>query len=104
MRTIYLRFTDRGAALTRLMAVLGHGPDAETGVVPTTGERAGTRFDVDEVGEIHTPAPEGAGEDFMPEALPGWHVNLLWWGADETAPDFGADEISPATPSRVFAF
>lgn len=104
MRTIYLRFAGRPAALARLQAVLGHGVMEDGGLLPTMGTWQGERFDLDEVGIIHAPMPEDAGEDSPRTALPGWHINLLWWGLDETAPDFGADEILPQTPSRVFSF
>lgn len=111
MRTIFLRFADRDAALVRLSSMLGHELDAESGMLPTSGRWQGERFDVDEVGVIHAPLPtdaQGDGEedapaDAIPEPLPGWHVNLLWWGADD-APDFGDADLAPdpTTPSRVF--
>lgn len=103
MRTIYLHFSSRDAALARLLTVLGHELEAESGMLPTSGRWQGSRYDLDEVGVLHTPLPPDAGEDAAPEVLPGWHINLLWWGDDAAAPDFGADVIAPATPSRVFA-
>lgn len=103
MKTIYLRFTDRDAALVRLADVLGHEIEPEGGMLPTSGLWKSERFDLDEVGVLHARRPPKTGEDALLQPLSGWHVNLLWWGADEAAPDFGADEIAPATPSRVFA-
>ncbi|MGQ3675632.1 hypothetical protein ACT6QH_09085 [Xanthobacter sp. TB0139] len=89
MKTIYLRFADRNAALAGLYSVLGYAPDMESGALPTVGRWQNSRFDVDEVGELL--------------AVSGWHINILWWGDAADAPDFGPDEISPQTPSRVFA-
>lgn len=103
MRTIYLHFPDRRAALAQLAAVLGHEVEPEDGMLPTSGRWHEERFDLDEVGVLHAPLPPDAAEYTAPEPLPGWHINLLWWGDDEAAPDFGAAEITPATPSRVFA-
>ncbi len=103
MRTIYLHFADRAAALARLSAVLGHELEAESGMLPTSGRWQGGRYDLDEVGVLHAALPPDASEDAAPEPLPGWHINLLWWGDDAPAPDFGPDVIDPATPSRVFA-
>ena len=97
MRTIYLRYSSQDDARDALAAILGWEPGA------TTGELSGTRYDVDEVGILYEPIPEDAAEDYRPEPLPGWHINLLWWGEDDAAPDFGAAVITPATPSRVFA-
>lgn len=72
------------------------------------GHWQNSRFDVDEVGRLHAPTgqmmlgEEGVQSEY--EALPGWHINLLWWGEVAAAPDFGVDEIAPQTPSRIFAF
>lgn len=104
MKTIYLRFPDRNAALARLEAILGHELDPEGGMLPTSGHWQDARYDVDDVGVIHAPVPPDADENAVPEAMPGWHVNLLWWGDEGKAgPDFGADVVLPLTPSRVFA-
>ncbi len=89
MRTIYLRFADRDAALARLVAVLGHELEPEGGMLPTSGRWQGERFDLDEVGVLHVPLPLDANEGAVSEALPGWHINLLWWGQDDAVPDFG---------------
>ena len=97
MRTIYLRYISQDDARDALAAILGW----ELG--GTIGDLSGTRYDVDEVGVLYAPIPDDAAEDYEPEAREGWHINLLWWGEDDAAPDFGADEITPATPSRVFA-
>ena len=97
MKTICLRYISQDDARDALAAILGWEPDT------TTGELSGTRYDVDEVGILYEPIPEGAAEDFRLEPLPGWRVNVLWWG--ETAPDFGSADLapSPETPNRVFA-
>ncbi|MFG1262369.1 hypothetical protein [Xanthobacter aminoxidans] len=108
MQTIYLRFGDRAAALAALAAVLGYGPalDPEGGETwPSTGFAAGTRYDLAFPGEIRVPTGETVDTPFGPSPvtapLPGYHVNVLWWGA--SAPDFGAAVVTPDTPASVFA-
>ncbi|WP_296585754.1 hypothetical protein [Xanthobacter sp.] len=108
MQTIYLRFGDRAAALAALAAGLGYGPaiDPEGGETwPSTGFAAGTRFDLVFLGEIRAPTGETVDTPFGPSPvtapLPGYHVNVLWWGAD--APDFGAAVVTPDMPAGVFA-
>ena len=89
MQTIYLRFGDRAAALAVLAAGLGYGPaiDPEGGETwPSTGFATGTRFDLVFIGEIRAPTGEIIDTPFGPSPvsapLPGYHVDLLWWGDD----------------------
>lgn len=108
MQTIYLRFADRSAAMAALAAVLGYGPnlDPEGGETwPSAGTCGGTRYDLVFSGEIRTPTGETIDTPFGPSPvtvpLPGYHVDLLWWGVEP--PDFGAAVVTPATPAGVFA-
>ncbi|MCL8385937.1 hypothetical protein EJ105_27680, partial [Xanthobacter aminoxidans] len=100
MHTIYLRFGDRAAALAALAAGLGYGPaiDPEGGETwPSTGFAAGTRYDLVFVGEIRVLTGATIDTPFGPSPvtapLPGYHVNVLWWGAEP--PDFGAAVVKP---------
>jgi hypothetical protein len=64
---------------------------------------AGDGVAASEVGAlIATPSVDGKGRP-VPGALldARWHVNILW--PEDPAPAFAAAEVSPASPSRVFA-
>lgn len=94
MNTIHLKFADRAEALSALTAVLGYGPQADGAALwwPTAGTTGGVRYDLCFLADQGV-ATGGDGD----------HVNLLWWGDKETAPDFGAHVVVPQTPSAIFA-
>lgn len=104
--TYWLRFADVGAALAALAAagMAVETVDPETGetrtVVPSPGYLDGVRFDVLPVGGdgvwrdvdgTETVVVDGVSME-MPRlvARAGYHVDLVWHGSPETAPDFAA--------------
>ena len=54
---------------------------------------------LDEIGLLYGPTPTSANGEVtaQPTALPGWHVN-----ATAAVPGWGAYQVTPATPRRVF--
>jgi hypothetical protein len=118
MITVFLRFADADAAVAAVRALLldpGVAAGLEPGEIVSMGyTAAGTRFDLAPVGgdgvlrvAIAVP-PDGAvdGDDPpMPrlEVRPGYHLNLLWHGAEGDLPDFGVARIHPETPGQIFA-
>ncbi|WP_026782966.1 hypothetical protein [Pleomorphomonas koreensis] len=97
MRTIRLRFADEAAARDTLKAAGWLATDPETGAetVPPLVWVSGARCDIDMIGVLH----EAADADAQPVALPGWHINLLWWG-DGTAPAIGGETVEPEAALR----
>jgi hypothetical protein len=97
MRTIRLRFADEAAARDTLKAAGWLTTDPETGAetVPPLVWVSGARCDIDMIGVLH----EAADADAQPVALPGWHINLLWWGAD-APPDIDGEVMEPKQPLR----
>ncbi len=104
--TYWLRFADAGAALAALAAagMAVETIDPETGeartVVPSPGYLDGVRFDVLPVGGdgvwrepdgVETVEVDGVSME-MPRlvARAGYHVDLVWHGSPETAPDVSA--------------
>lgn len=115
--TVFLRFADKAAAISAARAIMAaesvdFAGDPET--VPLMGYTAGgTRFDLALVGGdgvyrqqtgTETRVIDGFGELVQPvfSAQPGFFVNLLWHGPEETIPEFGSARIYPPTPSQVF--
>lgn len=94
MTTIFLRFSDRAEAIMVLSAVLGFdGEQTEDGrQMWSSGLHEGERYHLSFLSDMGVIC--GAAGD---------HVNLLWPGPAETAPDFGAYVVAPATPSCVFS-
>lgn len=107
--TLYLRFADHAAALAALtargMTIIGAdgGP-----MIPSPGYLAGVRYDIVPLGgdgvyrkQIGTKTVEtdGFGSIERPvfEVRPGWHCDLIWHGAPETAPDFGEAAVAPSS-------
>lgn len=95
MSTIFLHFADRAEALSVLGATLGYASTAPEPGAPEawpTGWCEGIRYDLAFLAD-HGVACGSAGD----------HVNLLWGGAPEALPDFGAHQLAPVTPSCLFA-
>lgn len=108
--TLFLRFADAAAARAALAPL---GLVDATGGFRTEAIFEGIRIDCDVLfgdGVIWrsppvSPSADGAPRDpeavIAAEPIPGFHVNLLWWG--DTPPDFGPARIVPVTPTCVFA-
>jgi hypothetical protein len=105
MITIYLKFNSKEEALLKLNSVINYAQIDIDGMLiyPTTGEFNNIRYDLDFVGEIRKETGEYIDDIPVSTTIPGYHVNVLWWGSIEDMPDFGANIISPNTPTRIFA-
>lgn len=118
MITLFLKFPDKASAISAARSIMtaeGVDQGADSEAMPLMGyAQDGTRFDIDLVGGdgiyrkrvgSHTIEVEGFGPMEVPtfEAQPGFAVNFLWHGTEETLPDFGATRIFPETPPQVFA-
>lgn len=94
--TVFLRFPSEADAQAMLIA-FGAGPAEGEEFQPYgTGEFNGARYDYVVV--------NGKGviwKDDLP--IPGYHVNILWRGAEDQIPDFGELRVYPETPECVFA-
>lgn len=103
---VYLRFTDRAAALVALDALLVTDKDGVK-IIPADGwfatqDAAPIYFNLCEIGVI-SKLTGGTPDKPIYTALAGWHVNLLWDGDLAALPAaIAAVSITPATPSVVF--
>lgn len=99
MQTIRLRFADRADALAALAAAGWLVTDPETGAetVPPLVHEGGVRCDIDMIGVLYEET-DTQGESLM-TPLPGWHVNLLWWG-DAPPPAIGGEVVEPGAALR----
>lgn len=103
MQTIRLRFADQTAALDALRAAgwLTIDPETSAETVPPLVHVDGVRCDIDMIGALYEQTGEMDAEGNVPVApLPGFHVNLLWWGGDGAAPSIGGEVVDPAPPLR----
>ena len=99
MQTIRLRFAAQAATLDALKAAGWLATDPETGAetVPPLVHVDGVRCDIDMIGALW--ATTGTEDEPVMTPLPGWHLNLLWWG-DGAAPVIGGEVVEPAKPLR----
>ena len=110
MTTLYLRFETAAEALAAFSA---HGMTTtdQDGAehIAQTGCIGETRFDTDILfgtGTIYRPTGETIADEQgntipLTAPLPGYHINVLWWG--DNPPDFGAADMAPAHPACVFS-
>ena len=101
MQTIRLRFADHAAAIAALRAAGWLAIDPETGAetAPPLVHAGGVRCDIDMIGVFReTAGTDAEGEPIMTQ-LPGWHVNLLWWG-DAPPPQIGGEVVTPEAALR----
>lgn len=103
MQTIRLRFTDQPAALDALRTAgwLVVDPETAAETVPPLIHVDGTRCDIDMIGTLY----EQTGVDELGEPitapLPGYHVNLLWWG-EAQPPAIGGELVNPDPALRAW--
>ncbi len=98
---IYLRFPDRETALAVGAALIGAG---EIERLAADGWYGDTYWCIDDIGTLYAPGGEvdEAGAPIL-GALPGYHVNGLWCGAEEALPaELVAFRIYPESPLRVW--
>jgi hypothetical protein len=99
MQTIRLRFVDHAAAIAALKAAgwLTTDPETSTETVPPLVDAGGVRCDIDMIGVLR--AMTGTEGEPVMTPLPGWHVNLLWWG-DGEPPQIGGEVVTPEAALR----
>lgn len=101
MQTIRLRFADHAAAIAALKAAGWLATDPETGdhaeTVPPLVHAGGVRCDIDMIGVLRETT--GTEDEPVMTPLPGWHVNLLWWG-DGEPPQIGGEVVTPEAALR----
>lgn len=98
---IYLRFPDRATALAVGAAPIGVS-DIEQ--LAADGWYGGTYWCIDDIGALYAPTGD-FDESGVPvlEALPGYHVNGLWCGAEDDLPaELSAFRVYPEMPLRVW--
>lgn len=103
MQTIRLRFADQAAALDALRAAgwLTIDPETSAETVPPLVYVDDVRCDIDMIGTLYEQTGEMDAEGNAPTAaLPGYHVNLLWWGVGTSAPVIGGEVVEPHPPLR----
>lgn len=84
MTPLYLRFPNAEAALQVARALSGN-PDVES--LPPDGWLNGVYYNIAVIGAdgvLYEPREEG--DETQPVALPGYHVNGLWRGPEDTIP------------------
>jgi hypothetical protein len=96
---LYLKFTDEAAATAVLYTQEPTAWDEEGNVTATEPRQA--YANISTIGIIYKKPPEDAGEDYVPVAEEGWHVNVRVVGDEDPAP-LEQYAVHPTVPRRVW--
>ena len=99
-RDFYLRFDDQEQANAILFTEYPAVLDAN-GAEVQLARRVPMFRNVDVIGVLHKLPPQPMPDDYVPEALPGWHVNVRLL-PDEDGSALEPFAVEPAAPRRIW--
>lgn len=99
---LYLSFPDEAAAKAVLYRIEGAvEADPENDIEAVEGTEVANFANIDTIGVMYETAPVDAPEDYVPVAIPGWHVNVRLVEGEDGA-TLAPFAVNPATPMRVW--
>lgn len=100
MTDLYLKFTDEAEAASVLYTLHPEVME-EDGTVSAEAYTTSNYQNIDTLGVIYKQPPEDAGEDYVPIAEDGWHVNVRVVGDEDPSP-LEQYAVHPTVPRRIW--
>jgi hypothetical protein len=100
MIDLYLKFTDEVEAASVLYALHPEVME-EDGTVSAEAYTTSNYQNIDTLGVIYKQPPASAGEDYVPIAEDGWHVNVRVVGDEDPSP-LEQYAVHPTVPRRIW--